>query len=243
MDPDPMEIDPLGLPNGQSVSLTTGAAMTAFENRYIFGEIVEGNPEEAVWNQIGPDQPQDLTTAPRIVMQVVGMARLKYAPGSRRVFEDGRGMCYADASRFWGNDTPYRLILSDGEHTIVGKFPDEPKPMYRGITYPSPVHGKVHKLVQTGQLKVGTVIRFVPTNRLRKGIVTIFEMETKGWQQAIGTPLPCHPCVSAFSPSDFHECTVPISPPEKSISTAAVLLAKVIEDKCDLGIGGPCSVL
>ena len=49
-----MEIDPLGLPNGQSVSLTTGAAMTAFENRYIFGEIVEGNPEEAVWNQIGP---------------------------------------------------------------------------------------------------------------------------------------------------------------------------------------------
>ena len=125
----------------------------------------------------------------RITMQVVGLSRLKFSivmaneeegmelNPSREDFKSGyKGngpyspISYANDSKYWGDCTPYRLLLSDGAQIVAGKFHCE----NRGSVCWEAIHSHIHNLVIGGRLKEGSIVNFVPNSHPLSG---------RGWSQ------------------------------------------------------------
>lgn len=235
--------------------LTAGASIAISNDEYHYGRLCRNHNEEAdddesdnlnATNEVSDD-------GERIVMQVVSLARLKYSvrcyfsddqKDSREDFQSGTSICYANDKKYWGDDTPYRFILSDGSRTIAGKFYSESPGFASRFDFKEPgkIHKTVHELVTTGQLKEGSIISFVPNCHIHsgKGIVTMFHMKVEGWKEIIGRPTPCHDGVLSYSPIGVHQCTVPhtgIMADKRPINSAVVQLAKIIKEVC-----GHCTI-
>lgn len=243
-------------------SLTTGAAVAIANDEYYHcGGNLHRNIEDISATSFEHDEEdinrhmpdiflvteEVLDNSPRIVMQVVGLARLKYsinddyAP-SREDFQSGKSISYADDARYWGENCPYRLLLSDGEHVVPGKFYSEStKSTIKCnalLQENRKIHSEIHQLVISGQLKEGTVVSFVPNCHVYsgKGIVSIFRMKVEGWQEIKGASEPSHGEALAFSPIDIHQCTVPISAPmwnkRRPINSYVTFLVRTVQDFC-----------
>jgi hypothetical protein len=180
------------------------------------------------------------TNRPRVTMQIFELARLKYGIDPYGIEYDFSKeveplVCCA----------PYRLILSDGQHLAPAKFWAEHKHKDRL---------KFHKLVESGELKKGSIINFQPNSHIAngEGIATIFDLNIlghKSTQIIIGNSdgddhdlnqqkeqlQPCHKGVMSFSPSNAHHCTVPLhynSTQEDPLPRPILRLANVIQAEC-----------
>jgi hypothetical protein len=178
------------------------------------------------------------TNKPRVTMQVFELARLKYGI-------DDNNTDFSKEVEPLVSCAPYRLILSDGQHLAPAKF------------WPERFHEdrlKFHKLVESGELKKGSIINFQPNSYTAngEGIATIFDMNIlghKSTQIIIGNSdgddhdlnqqkeqlQPCHEGVMSFSPSNAHHCTVPFdynSAQEDPLPRPILRLANVIKAEC-----------
>ncbi|KAL9187609.1 hypothetical protein ACHAXT_005987 [Thalassiosira profunda] len=218
-----------------ALELTAGAAGAIANDEYHYGlpRVAGTDPDEGLSDAL-------LDAGERVVMQVLGLARLKYSVGiyndvrsSRENFVSGEGTSYAEDAKYWVEDTPYRLLLSDGSRAVAGKsltrWPIRPR--NRGKFTAAFIGWWLGGSSERGASASG------------KGIATMFRMEVEGWQEIIGAPQPMHDGASAYSPYDVHQCTVPvpsagISHPEPTpISLYARFLAKTIQD-----VYGHCTI-
>lgn len=233
------------------VQLTAGAAMLISRSVYCLDwEVVATSNEQhgidwdAYVNGVNFSFDARLDAGQRITMQVVGIGRLKYsisrptAP-TRVTFQSDESIYYAHDDAYWGDRTPYRLLLSDGAHVVVGNFYSESTT--HATKASGKIHAHVHKLVVSGQLREGTIISFVPNCHFYNyGNVTIFRLKVEGWQQRIGNPAPCHAGVTSYSSAygdAFHNCINPVPSSQvlnqidvKPINAAVALLVKVIQE-------------
>eukprot|EP00956_Cyclotella_meneghiniana_P012060 scaffold17120_cov36-Cyclotella_meneghiniana.AAC.2 len=214
------------LPFMDPLPLTAGASAAIADDEYSYGIRGRFVPDKLVLSD------EVLDAGSRITMQVVGLARLKYKSTATDTF-----LPLEDRDAFHPNTSiyrPYRLLLSDGVKTVAGKFFHEAK----CSTAHGTTHSEIHKLVESGLLKEGTIISFVPNCHTNSGsgIVTMFRMKIEGWREVVGMP-PSHKSAEAFSPIDLHECTLSIQPNGKvldkqsPINLSVILLAKTINEK------------
>ena len=229
------------------IPLSAGAALKIANDEYEYGMPRPPNVNRDGNERYGRGVTDELLEGDqrRITMQVVGLSRLKYSIVVANDEEDMEDMgvnpsredapiSYADDSKYWGDCTPYRLLLSDGAQIVAGKFHCE----YRGSVCWEAIHGHIHRLVSGGRLKEGSIVSFVPNSHplSGRGMVSIFHMKIEGWRPIEGEPTPCHSGVVAYSPVNVHQCTVPhletIRPTVKPINSAVILLARTIQDIC-----------
>ena len=123
--------------------LTAGASIAIASDEYNYGRLCRNHNDEAddednlnATNEVADD-------GERIVMQVISLARLKYSvrcyfsddqKDSREDFQSGISICYANDKKYWGDDTPYRFILSDGSRTIRANFTQSHQVLQAALT-------------------------------------------------------------------------------------------------------------
>ena len=157
-------------------TLTANASTLIANDEYCFGQDANAIPCDIAATE------DELDLGERIMMQVVGLRRLKYSIisgddhtheqcTSREDFQSDRpSIRYTDDVKYWGDETPYRFLLSDGINTIVGKFYTESSTAtVKRAKKDTEMHSAIHRLVIAGQLKEGSIISFVPNNHKYSG--------------------------------------------------------------------------